>query len=216
VVNTGSSRSAVARGSAAPSTRSVTLPLCELRPRRTAGSLPRMLRAGPRPVGDPSRSPWPLDALPDVPTRYFCTPRGPVLPAPVPAPWSRRQAAHRFRTRRRHHCGPLRRPKELADRWPLRVLVLKGSDTGHLPGFPRTPHHPRTHYVRDPHSQDSSTTYSTRDDHGDLRVFLPSCRERPPPHAMSDLLVEARRPARPPRRERPDRGRRLGGRRASV
>jgi len=33
---------------------------------------------------------------------------------------------------------------------------LKGSDTAHLPGFPRTPHHAREpHNMRDDHTQDA-------------------------------------------------------------
>src|SRR5882724_7898328 len=43
---------------------------------------------------------------------------------------------------------------------------LKGSDTAHLPGFPRTPHHAREpHNVRDDHTQDAREPHNMRDNH---------------------------------------------------
>jgi pimeloyl-ACP methyl ester carboxylesterase len=63
----------------------------------------------------PSRSPWPLDALPDVPTRYvLCT-----EDRFFPPEFLRRVVAARLRIVPDQiagsHCVPLSRPKELAD-----------------------------------------------------------------------------------------------------
>jgi alpha/beta hydrolase family protein len=65
--------------------------------------------------GTPTREPWPLEAWPDVPTRFLLSPR-----PPLPADFLRRVAQERLDITPDEivggHCVALSRPKELADR----------------------------------------------------------------------------------------------------
>ena len=82
-------------------------------------------------------SPWPLDAWPDVPTRFVLCTRGPVLPARLHAPCRRRAPGHRRRRDRRRSLRRAQPPETKTLPPPSRLLEA-------TPAGPSRAHNPAT------------------------------------------------------------------------